>query len=195
MVMQLNDWRLVGCGDRCFPRQHDPETHETYGYQRAIENPIPAVLASGGLLIDMATQSATMNGVPVWFTAREWQVLMHLARNANQWCTAEEIKQAIWGGFRERQEGKTVRVNIARMRAKLGVASAVILNRPCFGYMLRPDDAPGIAPPAALASIASRRWAKDQDACTWCKRSDRAHSGRGLCTTCYGRQKHAGKFS
>ncbi len=188
-VMRLDEWRLAGCTDACYPRRHDPRSHESYGYRMAQENPIQTFYEIGSRTVDTVSETVTNEGAVVPLTSREWQVLVYLLRHADQWCSNSSITAHIWGSGPEH----TLTINVSRMRSKLGNARDILLNRRGFGYMLRTMTKPlpvvRIAEPRTIT-----RWARSYDACTWCKQTHRPHGGRGLCTRCYDRQKAAGKY-
>lgn len=189
-VHRISDWRLAGCGDACIPRSHDPQDHEAYGYRMAQERPTQTYFEIGGLAIDTSSATVIRYGDVLPLTAREWQLLAYLLDHADQWCKADDVAASIWGDA----AATAFRVVLSRLRGKLEADRNVILHRTGFGYMLR-SDASKPLPMAALPEWrAAGRWARDYDACAWCKRTDRVHRARGLCYSCHGRQKHAGRF-
>jgi DNA-binding winged helix-turn-helix (wHTH) protein len=193
-VSHIADWRLPGCTQACWPRNHDPEAHESYGYRQAMQRPTSLTIEANGIHIDLRTQTVTVDGTVAPLTGREWEVLAYLARTPDQWCNTRDLTHDIWGDIVESRPGTNIRITVARLRARLGHRPDLILNRAQFGYMLRTD--PTL--PLPVANIPERRtggqWARGYDACQWCKRTDRVHQARGLCALCYERQKRAGKW-
>jgi DNA-binding response OmpR family regulator len=72
----------------------------------------------GRVEIDPAARSATVDGEPVELTAREFDLLLHLARNPGRVFTRDELMQAVW-----RQsvwsDTATVTVHVRRLRQKI----------------------------------------------------------------------------
>ncbi|WIM94275.1 response regulator transcription factor [Actinoplanes oblitus] len=77
------------------------------------------VLAVGGLRIDPAGRTVTLDGAPVELTPREFDLLHHLAGRAGQVVTKRELLSEVWqvpyGGA-----DKTVDVHLSWLRRKLG---------------------------------------------------------------------------
>ncbi|MBO3743341.1 response regulator transcription factor [Actinoplanes flavus] len=77
------------------------------------------VLEVGGLRIDQAARSVTLDGAAVELTPREFDLLHHLARHAGQVVTKRELLSEVWqvpyGGA-----DKTVDVHLSWLRRKLG---------------------------------------------------------------------------
>lgn len=194
-VSPFAEWRREGCDDACRPRQHDPDTHEAYGYRQAVQSPPPTTLEVGDLYIDFISFTVTVSGDVVMLSKNEWSVLAFLARNVGRWCSYTALIAAVWPGSDEGHYGKSARVTIHRLRDRLGSAQGMILTRMGFGYMLVSNESP---PSESLAKPVSHRligrWARNYASCTWCHRTDSSHEARGLCRRCYQKQKNAGKF-
>ncbi|MEV0898245.1 response regulator transcription factor [Actinoplanes sp. NPDC049802] len=79
----------------------------------------PPVLEVGGLRIDQAARSVTLDGAAVELTPREFDLLHHLASHAGQVVTKRELLSEVWqvpyGGA-----DKTVDVHLSWLRRKLG---------------------------------------------------------------------------
>ncbi|BCJ40967.1 DNA-binding response regulator [Actinoplanes ianthinogenes] len=77
------------------------------------------VLTVGGLRIDPAGRTVTVDGTPVELTPREFDLLHHLAVRAGQVVTKRELLSEVWqvpyGGA-----DKTVDVHLSWLRRKLG---------------------------------------------------------------------------
>ncbi|GGN97580.1 DNA-binding response regulator [Actinoplanes lobatus] len=77
------------------------------------------VIEVGGLRIDQAARSVTLDGAVVELTPREFDLLHHLARHAGQVVTKRELLSEVWqvpyGGA-----DKTVDVHLSWLRRKLG---------------------------------------------------------------------------
>jgi two-component system, OmpR family, response regulator ResD len=74
----------------------------------------------GRVVIDPAARVATVDGEPVELTAREFDLLLHLARNPGRVFTRDELMQAVW-----RQsvwsDTATVTVHVRRLRQKIEI--------------------------------------------------------------------------
>lgn len=138
-VAALRDWRLPGCGDECYPRNHDPRAHELWGLLLATLTPPTRVIRTGTLTFDLDTRRATVNGVVVALGPNQEGYLAHLAERIGQWCRNADVLAAVWGLSSEhriralRQDGyhrypDTAMVNTCRnrLRQKLGVAGRLI---------------------------------------------------------------------
>jgi DNA-binding response OmpR family regulator len=91
----------------------------------------------GGLLLVPATYEASVNGVPLTLTSKEFQLLHLLAKHRGTVVTHRVIEMALWGEFEQRTGA--VKKYISRLRAKFGGASAngpEISNLIGIGYRL-----------------------------------------------------------
>lgn len=84
-------------------------------YQRS--EPAPAgVLDFGRLKIDVRARDVLVEGKPVPFTAREFDLLQLLAEHPRQVFTREQLYERFWGEFGDRH---TLTVHISRLREKV----------------------------------------------------------------------------
>jgi DNA-binding response OmpR family regulator len=84
-------------------------------YQRG--EPAPSmVLDFGRLVIDVRAHEVRVDGEPVSFTAREFELLQMLAENPRQVFTREQLFESLWGEFGDRH---TLTVHISRLREKI----------------------------------------------------------------------------
>ena len=146
------EFRGPGCTDFCrviaaivpgvFGRTelllHDARSHEAFGRAQVL---MPGGLtthdiATGPLLIRPLTVEAYVNGEPLKLTPNEWKIVCVLARNIGGLTHREVILREVWGEAYW-AEYHTLRVNIARIRAKLGAAAPLLETRMCHGYLLR----------------------------------------------------------
>jgi len=158
-VAATEDWRLPGCTDLCRQQRvvligsfgvttlalHSPDSHEQYGVAVGLANaaePLPEI-ATGPLRIDQSDQRVYLDGEPVPLSPTEWRIVSVLARQIGRLVEKQAIVRAVWGSswivegrLPEHQNGHLVRVNMARIRAKLGPARAIISTRPGMGYTL-----------------------------------------------------------
>lgn len=111
------------------------------------EHPAPEALLVGGLRLDPASRTATLDGTALELTPREFDVLHHLALRPGQVVSKRELLTEVWqlpyGGA-----DKTVDVHISWLRRKLGetakTARYVHTVRGVGVRLGHPDDA---APP------------------------------------------------
>jgi DNA-binding response OmpR family regulator len=75
-------------------------------------------LKLGGLEIDPAARQARRDGEPVALTAREFDLLLFLARHPGRAFTREELMDHVWQ-YAFYTDTSTVTVHIRRLRAKL----------------------------------------------------------------------------
>lgn len=159
----LDGWRLPTCGPACRRPHHDPITHELAGRQALLAEQAAAadrlavpVVRTGLLVVDLGAARCTVAGAEVHLSLREWQILSALARRRGAVVAHHDLVGAAFGAAEaQRMAGARVRraidryhvirVNMARLRARLGPAAAAIVTYPGRGYCLRAD------PPAAEA--------------------------------------------
>lgn len=99
---------------------------------------VPSVLTIGALRIDAADHSATMDGIPLHLTRREFDLLWMLASHRGRLVTQEMILRAIWGPAHA-EDSQYLRVYIRQLRQKLGDDAAnprFIFTEPGVGYRL-----------------------------------------------------------
>ena len=70
-------------------------------------------------MIDGPSREVTVDGVPVAFTAREFDLLAFLAASPRQVFSRGELLEHVWGSSAEYQDPSTVTVHIRRLRHKL----------------------------------------------------------------------------
>lgn len=99
---------------------------------------VPSVLTVGPLTIDAVDHSATMDGIPLHLTRREFDLLWMLAGHRGRLVTQEMILRAIWGPAHA-EDSQYLRVYIRQLRQKLGDDAAnprFIFTEPGVGYRL-----------------------------------------------------------
>ena len=82
---------------------------------RRVEAP-PAVLDYGRLVLDVRAREVRVDGKPVAFTAREFDLLRLLAEHPRQVFTREQLFERFWGEYGDRH---TVTVHVGRIREKI----------------------------------------------------------------------------
>jgi two-component system KDP operon response regulator KdpE len=97
------------------------------------------VLVVGALEVDQVHHMATLSGVDLQLTSREFDLLAYLARYAGKVCTHHMILKDVWGpGYGA--ESNYVRVYTHRLRKKMGDDKGTLLRTiPGIGYQLAAD--------------------------------------------------------
>jgi len=105
------------------------------------ERTVPDVIEMGDLRIDMQAHSVVVGGREVRLTPKEFDLLVHLARNANKVLTHRALLAAVWGPNSVEQP-EYVRVFVNHLRKKLEVDGArqYIVTEPWVGYRFEPGD-------------------------------------------------------
>jgi DNA-binding response OmpR family regulator len=76
------------------------------------------VLRAGDLVINPIKRSATIEGRSIDLTAKEFDVLLHFARNPGKVYTRSQLLDMVWGYGHDGYE-HTVNSHINRLRAKI----------------------------------------------------------------------------
>ena len=76
-------------------------------------------LEFGSLGIDVARREVTVGGEPVELTAKEFDLLVFLARSPRQVFTRAQLLKRVWGSSPEWQDAATVTQHVHRLRQKL----------------------------------------------------------------------------
>jgi two-component system, OmpR family, KDP operon response regulator KdpE len=97
------------------------------------------VLVVGDLELDLVHLQTRLRGQEVELTAKEFDLLAYLARNAGKVCTHQMILGHVWGG-QYGSEADSLRVYVYRLRRKLGDPEGrLIRTAPRIGYSLAAD--------------------------------------------------------
>jgi DNA-binding response OmpR family regulator len=83
-----------------------------------VESAASSVLAIGGLRLDPAARTVTLEGQPINLTVREFDLLQFLMRNPGQVFTREQLLDNVWG-YTFASDMGTVTVHIRRLREKI----------------------------------------------------------------------------
>jgi len=75
-------------------------------------------LVFGDLRIDPATREVSVRGEPVTLTAREFDLLRHMASHPRRVFTRDQLMEAVWG-YTFSADTSTVTVHVRRLREKL----------------------------------------------------------------------------
>jgi two-component system, OmpR family, KDP operon response regulator KdpE len=100
------------------------------------EEPAPAVLHFGDVVVDLGRRLVEVAGERVHLTKTEWALLEALATNPGKLLTHQWLLRTVWGpGYAE--ESHYLRVYVRALRRKLGdeaTAPKLILTEPGVGY-------------------------------------------------------------
>jgi DNA-binding response OmpR family regulator len=97
-----------------------------------------AVFTNGELTIDYAQHAVRLEGRELPLTPTEYRLLACLAQNLGRTLLQEDILLKVWGTGYE-GEAHLLRVNVARLRGKLGEdanEARFVVTRPGVGYMM-----------------------------------------------------------
>ena len=92
-----------------------------------------------GLVIDANSKTVTIDGEPASLTRTEYDLLRLLLANRGQFFSRQELLEQVWPQDVIVTE-RTVDVNIARLRKKLGQYADRLVSRTGFGYSFRTTD-------------------------------------------------------
>lgn len=135
---EWRQWRSPGCGDHCSPRWHDAISHEEYGRRQAWAEFHANVVATGPLVVNLNTRTATVNGARVDFGASyvPWRMLESLARAGGRAVSRQELCRVLYGHDYDRSRQRTMRSNGHRLRERLGAAGSLIVSVKGVGFRL-----------------------------------------------------------
>jgi DNA-binding response OmpR family regulator len=85
-------------------------------------NPPPATIDAGDLQIDLAAHEVRHDGDAVALTAREFDLLTHMARHPRRAFRRDELLEQVWGYTYG--DASTVTVHVRRLREKIEVEPA-----------------------------------------------------------------------
>jgi two-component system, OmpR family, KDP operon response regulator KdpE len=116
-------------------------------YQKNIKVPCEKEITCGVLKIDIPCRQVTLEGVEVYLTETEFNLLLELAKNQGQVLLHEQLLTAVWGE-KNRNDVDYLRSYIHILRRKLESKPQnpkLILSKPGVGYMLvsGPTNDPG----------------------------------------------------
>ena len=92
-----------------------------------------------GLVIDDGSKTTTVDGTSVALTRTEFELLRLLMKERGKVFSRRQLLDLIWPSNVVVIE-RTVDVNIARLRKKLGRYAACLVSRTGFGYSFEPTD-------------------------------------------------------
>jgi two-component system phosphate regulon response regulator PhoB len=95
----------------------------------------PGSLGIGPLLIDRVARRVTVAGADIQLTPTEYKLLISLAERDGRVQERTHLLETVWEAAPDIQT-RTVDMHVQRLRAKLGVAGALIQTVRGFGYRL-----------------------------------------------------------
>jgi DNA-binding response OmpR family regulator len=90
-------------------------------------------ISYGNLVLNLETKRACISGVDVALTKKEFEVLLMLLGKPGRVFSREEILSRVWPDDVSVLE-RSIDVNMARLRKKLGVYASNIVSRSGYGY-------------------------------------------------------------
>lgn len=113
-------------------------------------HPEPLLTLDGGLAIDLAQRTVTLDGQPVPLTRKEYDILAVLVRADGAAVSRDRILVEVWQTAYDGMS-RTLDVHVATLRGKLGRTGSLVQTVRGFGYRLttHPTAPDPIPPPAA----------------------------------------------
>src|SRR5580692_7885835 len=108
--------------------------------RRAPDRNTDVAIEVGDFVVDTAAHSVTVSGRAVHLTPKEFDLLLHFARNAGKVITHRALLTSVWGA-QSAQQPEYLRVFVGQLRKKLQGDSAkeYIQTEPWVGYRFLPD--------------------------------------------------------
>lgn len=99
-----------------------------------------AAIEVGDFVVDQNAHSVTVQGKPVHLTPKEFDLLVHLARNAGKVITHRVLLSAVWGA-QSAYQPEYLRVFVGQLRKKLESETGrqYIQTEPWVGYRFVPE--------------------------------------------------------
>lgn len=107
---------------------------------RAYAGHLGRCLRVGTLVIDPSGRSVRLDGLPVRCTGIEYDLLEHLAREAGNTVTRDQLSRVVCGREPSPMD-RAIDVHVSRLRRKLRTTGIRILTVRAVGYMLAPASA------------------------------------------------------
>ncbi|MGH8999870.1 MAG: response regulator transcription factor [Acidimicrobiia bacterium] len=101
---------------------------------RGAQQPSASVLTAGGVVLDMGTRQATVDGRPVGLSSREFNLLGVFVRHAGQVLSKAQLLDQVWG-YDFDGGSNVVEVYVRHLRRKLGPERIETVRN--AGYRLR----------------------------------------------------------
>ena len=99
-----------------------------------------ASVEAGDFVIDPDAHTITVQGKPIHLTPKEFELLLHLARNSGKVMTHRALLTSVWGGQSAHQP-EYLRVFVGQLRKKLEshTGRQYIQTEPWVGYRFVPE--------------------------------------------------------
>ncbi len=99
-----------------------------------------AALEIGDFVVDSLAHAITVQGKPIHLTPKEFELMLHLARNAGKVMTHRALLTTIWGAQSAHQP-EYLRVFVGQLRKKLETETGrqYIQTEPWVGYRFIPE--------------------------------------------------------
>jgi two-component system KDP operon response regulator KdpE len=99
-----------------------------------------AAIEAGDFVVDVQAHTITVQGKPVHLTPKEFDLLLHLARNSGKVMTHRALLTAVWGAQSAHQP-EYLRVFVGQLRKKLESETGrqYIQTEPWVGYRFVPE--------------------------------------------------------
>lgn len=107
--------------------------------------PAPAEIVCSNLVINQVSRKVTLDGVEVYLTETEYNLLLELARHRDQVLLHEQLLSAVWGDqFLNEVDYLRSYIHILRRKLEINPSQPrLIINRPGVGYMLISNQSEG----------------------------------------------------
>ena len=123
-----------------------PELVERLTHFVGVDRPVPPAppspegrtLRLGRLVVEPGAYAAVVGGRRAALTAREFELLLTLARAAGRTLTRTELLAAVWPSSTPGESKRTIDVHVTRLRRKLGPAAVQLVTVRGVGYRLEP---------------------------------------------------------
>ena len=103
---------------------------------QTVQTEKPRTLEVDGLKLDMEFKRCTVDGVEVKLARKEFELLAYLISHRGKILSREQILSKVWSD-EVVVLGRTIDVNITRLRSKIGEYGSYIVTRSGFGYGFR----------------------------------------------------------
>ena len=97
----------------------------------------PDILRAGGIIVDKAAHTVTLDGVPVELSFKEFELLAYFMENSGIALSREKILNNVWD-YDYYGDSRTVDTHVKKLRAKLGGAGEMIQTVWGLGYKFLP---------------------------------------------------------
>ena len=104
--------------------------------EQIIQAEKPRTLEVDGLKLDLEFKRCTVDGVEVKLARKEFELLAYLLSHRGKILSREQILSKVWSD-EVVVLGRTIDVNITRLRSKIGEYGSYIVTRSGFGYGFR----------------------------------------------------------